>query len=471
MAKYSVFNLGGINNKVQPFMKQDGQVTRSINMFTDEIGAKRKRGGYVSFLDNPDNADVVSLFAFDPPDENIDYLYRASGSAVYYYDVGSGNGTAWILAGNGTITDGANVGHTVFDSTLIIGDGIGGTVKHTTNGTAFIDTPGAPASEYFTQGYGRIYAGGTVDLFWSTANDPTNWSSSGTSDSSSVRIAGAGKINGVYNIDDRIIVTKTGGSIKSWDEYILQTIPTEQAWSSPKSVVPIEGYYIGLNRLGFFGFDGGRPELISNPIEKQIYNVNRTGIENSQFDFSVAGINKYEYLCSVFDLVDGATGERIENPIIVYNYQTNEWYNYSLAHTPTAFGRYKSVAGEDRVIFGDGDGQVYRFQSNLTSDDGEPIEAILEGFIHLQKPYQSKIWKQIVAFANPGCQAKLQVAAADVFDREKLNWVDVGSLQSGVSDLRFSQRGRFLFYRLYEYSTDQSFQFYGFMVEADDIGD
>lgn len=470
MAKFQVLNFGGINNKAQPFIKNDGQLTRSVNLFTDEVGAKRKRPGYVALNGTADGNQVNTLFQFRNSDDSVHLLYRASGSSLYYYDVGAGTGD-WTLCANGTIGNGAHVGHAVLDDTLILGDGMGST-RHTTNGTSFTNTDLAPVGEYFTEAFGRIYIGGTAsDLFWSTTNDATNWQTSGTSDSSSVKITGAGKINGVFTADNRVIATKTTGVMKRWDDFSLDTIPTSQGYSSPYSRAEIEGFNLGINRLGIFGFDGGRPELLSSSIEKQIHNPEGNAIAGTVFDTAPGGLNRYEYMLSVGTITDGATKHQIPDAIITYNYQSNEWYNFRFAHRPSAFGKYRDNSENDHYIFGDTAGQVYQFAGTATSDAGKPIEAVLEGFLHLNKPAQDKVWRKITAFANPGCGAQIQVAAADTFNKDTLTWMDIGSLRSGVAELRFTQRGRFLFYRLYEYSSDPGFQFYGFEVEADEIGD
>ena len=68
---------------------------------------------------------------------------------------------------------------------------------------------------------------------------------------------------------------------------------------------------------------------------------------------------------------------------------------------------------------------------------------------------------------NPGCQAKIQVAAANTFTKGKLNWIDLGDAQNGVVEYKPSGlRSRLLFVKIYEASRNARFHFYGFDYEA-----
>jgi hypothetical protein len=470
MPTKTVYNLKGLNTKIQPFDQVDGQVIHCVNMYTDLVGAKAKRPGYVTFNGTADGSAVNSLFQYQKGDGTTNYLYRASGSSLYYYNEGAGTGD-WTLATNGTISPGAHVGKTIFDDVLILGDGVGST-RHTTDGVTFTDTSLAPIGQYFTNEFGRVFVGGTAsDLFYSSANDGTNWQTSGTSDSSSLKIPGAGKINGVFASNDRVVSTKTSGAMKKWDDYALTSVPTTKGYASPYSVVDIDGYNIGLNPLGLFGYGGGRPEILSNPVEKHIYNNDNSGIAGSVFTTAPAGVNKYQYMISVGTITDSYTQIAIPDCVMCYNYQLDEWTDYQYANRPTAFTTYIDSSGNEQTIFGDSSGQVYKLAGTATSDNGTPINCSLIGFVHLGSPESEKIFNKIDAFANPGCEASLFLAASDVFDLSKVNWVGYGSLKSGKLEVRKALRGNFLFYKVIESSTTVPFQFYGFAIEYDFQGD
>lgn len=471
MPRFRVFNLGGVNTRISPFNQQDGQLIHCVNMYTDSVGAKRKRSGYTTFLGTPDSSQVNTLFQYSKEDGTTSFLYRASGSALYHWDAGVGTATDWTLSANGTIADGGHVGHEVLNDTLILGDGVGST-RHTTDGTSFTDTVLAPVGEHFSELFRRIYIGGTSSTeFYSVTNDPTNWDTSGTSDSSSFTVPGEGAINSNMVSYDRIVIGKDSGKLLRWDDYELVTIPTKQAPSSPYSIVDIEGYKIYLNRWGFFGYGGDRPEILSNSIQNQIYNNEETGIAGTAFDNAPAGINRFQYFCTMGSVRDSFTQIPIDNAVAVYDYQLDEWVNYQFADKPTSYTTYQDNSGVEHLLFGDDSGQVYKYSGTATSDNGASIEASLVGFLHLGSPDVEKIFKDVWSYANPGCQASLQVAASETFTLKNLDWVDVGSLQSGVNKFSYGGRGRFLFYRLHEKSTASPLIFYGLAVDAEVIGE
>lgn len=464
-----VLNITGLNNKMSPFDRVDGELTRCVNMYTDQIGSKRKRPGYITVLGTADGSAPQSLFQWISEDNSKNFLYRASGTALMYSDSGT---QPWTLAGNGTIGANAHVGYAVLADTLILGDGVGST-RHSTDGTSFTNTTLAPIGEFFCEQYNRIFIGGTSStLFYSTTNDATNWNISGTSDSNSIKVTGAGKLNGIFNSNDRVVSCKTSGVTKRWDDFSQVTIPTNKGFSSPYSRAEVEGYHIGLNRFGYHGYGGDKFEVLSNAIQHQIYNDDNTGIEGTVFDNAPGVAQRYKYYCSVGSVTDYYAKEGINNCLQVYDYQLNEWYNYSLYNRPTAFTTYLDTNRNEQVLFGASGGQCYRFEGTATTDNGQPIEAILEGFIHTGQPENTKLWNHVHAFANPGCQAKLQLAASDTFTRDNLDWFDVGDLTDGVLDChRKSLRGRFLFFKITDNSTDVPFVFYGFTCEYDVIGD
>lgn len=466
-----VFNLKGINTKIQPFQQVDGQIIHCQNLYTNQIGAKTKRPGYTTFNGTADGSAVTSLFQYQKNDGTTNYLYRASGSSLYYYNEGAGTGD-WTLCGNGTIGAGAHVGNTTFNDVMIVGDGVGST-RHTTNGTSFTNTTLAPIGAYLANEFNRVFIGGTAsELFYSSALDGTNWQTTGTSDSSSLTIGGGGKINGVFTAVDRIMITKTNGQMKKWDNYDLTTVPTTKGYSSPVSVADVDGYRIGLNRLGFFGYGGDRPEILSNPVEKHIYNSAGTGIDGSKFSTAAAGVYKYQYQCAVGTVTDDFTGIQIPDCVMNYNFQLDEWTDFKYQNFPTAYLNYVDRNGNEQTIFGDASGQVYKLDASTMSDNGSPIECSMIGFIHLGTPDNPKVFNKMHAFANPGCEATILLGVSEHFDLNKIKWVNYGSLTNGIHEIRTGIGwGHYLFFKIVESSITAPFTFYGFAVDWEEQGD
>ena len=458
-------NLGGVNTYLNPLL--DGQIIKSVNFDSFPLGGKTKRAGYSTYLGTADGSTVTSLFNWTKNDGTTFFNYRASGSSLYYSAQGTG---AWTLAGNGTITAGAHVGYAVLDDTLIIGDGAGST-RHTTNGTSFTDTTLAPVSEFFAEFENRIYAAGTSsDLFFSTTNDATNWETTGTSDSSSIVIPGAGKLGVIFKAADRLTATKNSGIINRWDGASRVDLSTLVGPSSPYSVAQQEGFYVWLNRLGIYLYSGERPQIISNTIQRQFYNNSGSAIAGTAFDDAPGEIHRYDYLVSVGTLTDDLTQETISNAIIKYDLQKNQFMNYEYADKPTAMLSYRDENGDKQFIFGDSSGQCYQTDPTVYNDNGEAINCELQGFIHLGTLLDKK-WNWFRALMNPGNEARMQIAITNTWTARVKNWRDLGDVNDGVAEFRFpaGSRGKFLFWRVMESSKNSTTSVYGFEIDAEII--
>lgn len=467
---YTINNFGGINTKISPLLQPEGSLLTCVNLDSDPIGAKTKRGGIEPFLNNPDNSQINNIFNFSAGTHN--YLYRMSGSTCYYADLNN-LGTAWIPMGNGTFDGGGRLGNTVLYDTMIVGNGIGST-RHTTNGTAFTDTDLAPLARFWTQNFGRVYAANNQTLFWSSANDPTNWQTSGTSDSSSIQLPGGGTANGLFSTYNRVIAPKSSGIMHRWDSYARETVPGNLAPSSNWAATNMDDLYLYPNKRGIYSFNGNYPKLISRPVEKQFYNQQNTGIPGTLFPDLAAGEFYYNYYISEGSFTDPMTGNSLTNAVLVYDYFHNEFYNYQWPFTPTAYGEYTDNAGDTWQLIGGTSGQIYRVNPTVTDDDGTAIEAYMEGFSFMEKDYKDKKIYRAWVHTNPGCQAKLQLSMTDNLYDTTRKWFDVGDLSRGITYVEFPQdqnRGKYLFYRFYESSSDAPWTVYAITFEFDYVGD
>lgn len=469
MAKYPVLNLGSLNLKVSPFLQKPGDLIRCVNLEKDQVGSLKKRPGYSTFLGTTDGSAVTDLWSWTMEDGTSTWVYRNSGGKLYYWNAGVGTATVWTLCGNGTMTASSHIGNAVLEDEMIIGDGAS-TTRYTSDGTAFTTITAAPKVPYWTTSTdNRVYGGGTSsDLFYCTAGTINDW----TTDSSSLKIPGPGKINQVWFCNDRVVVSKNSNQMFTYDSYNLRRVPTNQSLSSPYSLGETEDYWFYLNRQGGFGYNGNRPELLSNAIEKQVYNDDGTGIAGTVFDTAPGVAHRYDYLLAVGDVTDDLTDETVSNCIFKYDYQLDEWSNYSFAALPTTWTTYKDNTGVERLIFGDSTGQGYTFGGTMTSDNITAIEAVAEGVLAFEDPAQDKHFRWLTAFASPGCQAKIAVAIGDSFEKTKKKWIDIGDLITGCREFRFpaNSRGKLLFWKLYETGADTRFHFYGFEVNLVPIG-
>lgn len=466
MSLQRISQIEGLNLYVNPLLKKDSQLIRAVNVTSDSYGAKTKRSGYNTFLGTANGSTPLDLFSYYKNDGTTFYLYRNSGGLVYYSAQGTG---AWTIAANGTVTAGNHVGHAVLDNTLIIGDGSGST-RHTTNGTSFTDSTLAPIAATFDMFQNRIYAGGTSSsMFYSVTGDATNWTTTGTADSSSLTIPGAGKMALVFNANDRILAVKNSGKMFRWDGWNLVDMSTDLGPSSPYSYAKTEDYSFWMNRLGVYGYGGGKPELLSNAVQKQIYNSLGSAIVGTIFNTIPAVVHRYDYLAAIGTVTDDLTKETIGNCILKFDYNKNEWLNYQFANNPTAWLSYKDASGDQQLIWGASGGQCYKLSGTATTDNGTRIESVMEFLVYMGFPEYDKKWNELYVTTNPGCEAKVQVAYSDTYERDFLRWEDVGDCQKGANEFRLTGRSKMLFIKIYESSLNKPFTIYGISIDGEPI--
>ena len=460
-----VYNLPSLNLKVSPFLTE-ASVIRCVNMERDMIGAWKKRPGYTTYLGTANGNAIDSLFTYTQNNGTTFWNYRASGGIVYSSEQGTG---AWIITGNGTMTAGtpvmSGVSLTSGSNTLMIGDGVLAT-RHTLTGTSFTDTTSAPIARGFQPYQQRMYTIGTASsMFWSNVGTATDW----TNDSSSVEIPGPGRLHTLMKINDRLVPTKNYGNMYRWDGFNMVDMSTNLGPTSPVSIGTTEGFAFWLNRLGEFSYGGDKPEIISNAIERIIYNDAGEGIIGTTFDNAPGIVHRYDYYLSVGTVTDDLTDETLSNAVLSYDFQLNEHRVYSFANRPTAWLSYRDASGDQQLVFGAGS-QVYTFGGTQTTDSGATIESVLEFVIHGGTPGKDKDWKYCTFIFNPGCQAKIQIAAENTFTKGKKKWVDLGSAEDGVVEYKPSGlTSKLLFVKIYEASRNARFHFYGFSYEANVI--
>lgn len=466
--KFRNYQINGVNLKVSPFLQNPGDLLRCVNVDSIPYGAKKKRPGYITYLGTmPNGSQVADLVNFYKNNGTQFWNYAFAGGVLYSSNQGTG---AWTATSGGTFNSAGTLTHAVLEDTLFVCDGVG-TINYTTDGTTFNNlgsTQPAPVAVALSEYQQRIYAAGTAsNLFWSNVGTGTDW----TNNSSSVLITGKGKLNGLFKSQNRLIATKNSGVMFRWDGYNLIDLATNNGPKSMRSIGTISGQEIYLNQKGFYTYDGNVPNLVSNPIEPQIYNQSGSGIIGTTFSTAPGAVHYYKYYCTIGTVTDDITGETINDATANYDFIFNEWTNYSFANRPTAWLSYIDNTGQQQLIFGAANGQTYQIVGTATSDNGAPISTVIEGILNTGMPESENEYKYVWAFFNPGAQAKVAVAITNTFTREKLKWMDLGDCSDGVAELRFPQgsRGRLLLYKIYESSATARFDFYGMAVEATPI--
>lgn len=464
MSTVRVLNLGALNTKVNPLELQEGDFIRLVNVETYPYGAKRKRPGYEAFLGTANGSSVTSLFSWRDVD-NVLWLLRASGTQLYSSYQGTG---AWTAMANGGIPANVHVGHAILDNKLYVG-AVGGSIKYTAEGTQFFNISGVPTSGYLASKFNRIWAGKEQSLFFSAEGDGLDWV--GT-DSSDVTIPGPGYINGVFIANNEVVVTKTSRRIFRYNIDELYEVPTHQGPTSPFSLAEAEGgQWLYANPDGEWAFGGIKPQLLSNPIQAQYFNNAGSGVAGSTLMTAPGEVHRFQYFLTTGTVTDDVSGYTYPDNTNVYDFQTNEFFNWKLAHVPTAWHSYADKDGKQQLIFGAANGQVYKMSGTVTTDAGTPIESAMEFFIHGGAPELDKKWNELWLFFNPGCQAKIAVAVANTFRKGEKQWIELGAATEGVFQQRLPARlrGKFLFVKIYESSMTSQYDFYGCCYDGDII--
>lgn len=496
------FSITGVNTFTSPMAGDDGILIHSLNMVSFPYGAKSKRPGYNTFQGTADGSQIQRLFSFPRGDGTTLTLHRVSGTNIYYSTQGT---SAWATcSGYGTVGAGNYFDYDIIydqnsGSQVLVGNDGQGTVRWTSDGTTFNATGGSTPNnyQYFTEYHGRIYASGTQfpgTLLYSSANSGTQWTSAPPYDSSFVIIPSSGAPTKSFVTGDKLFIPKNKGKMFNWDEYNLIDMSTTYSPSSPQSIASIEDYYFWINQYGHFGFDGAQLQLLSNPVQRYFYNSENTGIAGSQLANAPGVTHIYDYYVSMGTIQDDFTHRGVNNAILNYNYQKNEYLLHQFANFPTAWHSYFDTNNKVQLIFGDKDGQVYQLDPTATSDNGNPINCELvllytyngqstaitpTSQTNVDATAYEKKWDWIRLYFNPGCEANIQFAVSNSFTYENLIWQDIvdptPNTQNiggdGVVEFRFPQgtRGRVLFVRIYESSLDSKWTYYGCQIDAEPV--
>jgi hypothetical protein len=239
--------------------------------------------------------------------------------------------------------------------------------------------------------------------------------------------------------------------------------------SSPYSIGEVEDYRFWMNRLGIFTSNGNKPQLISNPIQRQIFNHSGSGIASDIFDTLPGGVHEYDYKVSIGTVTDDFTGITIPNAVINYDYKHNEFIDYTYYDFPTAYHSFKNASGVQTMIFGNASGQVFQVDDSYHSDNGHPIDGAMMMLLHGNMPHYRKDFEYIEFYVSPGCGASIQYAVVDIPQTGKqwlvqgpTIWHPLGDVHDGFTLFRFppETRGRLMYIKIFESSKQPPWQIY-----------
>ncbi len=500
---YNIRGLDTYDNVMAPNL--DGQIIHGVNIVNFPNGAISKRPGYNTFLGTPDNAQVNALMYYPQQTGTQLFLYRASGSQLYYslqgtgaWTVAQGNGTAGTAGG--TIGNGQRMQGAILNNTFITGDGTTAT-RHTANGTAFTDTVLAPIGQYFMQYHNRIYTTNGINgtITYSSYGSADNWNIAIPADSSSFVVPDAGAAGPMMNSGDRLIITKIKGKMFNWDGNQLIDMATYYGPTMTFSPANIDGYYFYLNQVGQFGFDGANKQMLTNSVQRLFYNRSGNGMAASMLGtFGVGEAHIWDYFATLGTITDDFTGRTVNNAVLKYDYQKDTHLLWQLNDNPTSMLSYVDLNNQRQLIFGNASGQCFQLSPTATSDNGTPIasEAVFvftyasqatsfspTSAQSLSGASYEKKWNWGRFFFNPGDEVNIQFAFSNTLTYQHLKWSetintnqrtgDFWQVSDGVVEIRFPddlnnpRRSRFMFLRIYDNADNSKWTYLGSQIDAE----
>lgn len=440
MKYYRMYQNIGMHRNASPMNVLKGEWKKIINWDIAKIGSATKRSGYTSILNVPDSSEIFSIIPFEIGTTKKLIMINAAGK-LYVADpvVDSTWGTAKLTGLNTSARwTGAVLHNSTGTAIMILGNGF--QTYRTADASTFVNansTDGAPLAAYWTSFQERVYGAGVPAdkdvLHWTSIGDITNWSSVSPNDSGSLNIDknSGGTIQNIRLLNDRVVIFKRD-RIKRWDEEYLRTVMSSDGLDAPYSLAEIDGMAFLLSRNALRIYDGNFPQEISSKNEDIIYGID-FGSTNSQ---RICGeVFKKRYYLSVGNVTD-EDGSVTSNAWIVFDYNKNAFWMYSLANQATAMAKLMCSDGVQRLYFGDTTGNVYQMFSGDT-DNGNEISGTLEG--HIFYPEGTEIGivpKNIVIAAKFGQQMSVQMV-----DDYSDNIVTVGECNDPISENLIGQFG------------------------------
>ena len=356
-------------------MRQKMESAISVIMgLHDNISTTTRQLGFLSKCVNMRRAKVTS--AETRPDReivgNAVGATRILGLVAYY----KSNGTKELISGSGTVLKAYN-GTTglwetlgtglssnkqfnaiTYNDLLLITNGTDNVMKY--DGTNFGVLGGSPPkSKYIASAYQRVFLVQEPSLL--RVSDIANAEQWSTGDSAAIPIndKDGDVITWVRKYKANVVVWK-GNSIheihgpeignlsSDWRVFGIADVGTPNG----RTIIDVGGVLYWLsnseNAKGIVRWSGGRPVLISEPVEGLINSINWAYIDNACATTDGNG----NYLLSV---PTGAS--TVPDTTLVYNTNDNSWWVWK-DWSPTAFAGYR-LDDKEVPLMGDTDGSVY----------------------------------------------------------------------------------------------------------------
>jgi len=367
---HTVMN-GGLNSTGGPLSLQDNESPDLQNIDFDKFGSVLKRSGYASLNTGTISADTCDgLFwaEFTTAGSITRAAVSIFGAKLYKMD--SLDGQWDDISGGVTITSGNPIDFEMYNTSLIMTNGVDVPFKWVTGDTA--SAAGIPTgltkAKYVSQFNNYVFYGNVVvssvnyptRIYWSAIRDPATWDSA---DWIEVSKDDGEEITGMQVLSDRLVIYKTKSIYNLYftgDADIPFILPGGGRSNSavgcvaPQSIQKAENGHVFFSYDGIYFYDGMNSYRLTDKITNTLDDFNETKFTNAR---SLVYKKKSRYILSLT-----SSGQTNNDRLIVWDYFNNAFSVY-VGIAASALATFFVGGVDERPYFGDYDGFVYRFDS------------------------------------------------------------------------------------------------------------
>lgn len=382
---------GGMNLATSDFFRKSDEVLLSINGNGDRVGSIQGRPGYTLIgATLGASQDILGLQPYYQAGATRILIAGVNGAANA--SIAYSSGAAWSVINAGQLAGAKFMGEQYLNMAYFVGYNDSTSTfasNFLVNGTAYdsghANLASMPQARYIKAYKDLLYVanvrtGGTnypSRVYYSTT--PTSASSITWTIASrylSVPSDDNDPITGLEVNSDRLLIFKER-SLYRWDESQVVFVSKAGCPNGRTIFTTDEGsltFYYSLNGNGIYVYSGGKPKRISQKIQPIMDALDKSTLNQwyacGDFD------HYYLYVGNVTIPLPNGDTQVVSNVVIVYTISINRWDLYSFNDSVRYMSRFVDTNNNDRVVFGNTNGQVFTLATstdNVFSDNTAAI--------------------------------------------------------------------------------------------------
>lgn len=266
------------------------------------------------------------------------------------------------------------------------------------------------------------------------------------------------QITGLAENWDRLII------FTEYSAYMYDQSSKKKVWDvgcgNNRTICNSDAYLVWANQDNVWvSAGGGRPQAIGNEILQLLQN---STISN----WSAEVVNR-EYNLYVGDT--SANGISYSNCMLTYSFKTGMWRWREFHDDLSIIAKFNS-SGDDQLWLGASDGEVhkksqYTDATPIYTDDGQSISAWWRTKAYdFGDPSIQKEVSKVVAYCENGANMDLRFRIINKQNEVLMPFKSIGTLKKVIESFDKKIEGNLIQFEGKEYSSDQSFSFYGISI-------